>query len=324
MTNQLPKIKINHRLDLFSVRRAEALFRTPINDLQTMSSMAGSQYLPFDDTPKPRWFQKIAKPKKKRRIDNPREQLKKIQRRILVVLKTVHLPAYVKGGVSGQTLLDNIKIHTDFEVLVTVDVKNFFRSISSKRVYKIWRYQLNCSRRLASILTKLTTFEGHLPQGAPTSTYLANLLIASLEPDILSVCESLGVKYSTWVDDLAFSGLNAPQVIDTIVQVLRSVGLSVSHKKLRVMRPGSRKSLNGIVIGSDLNLSSEYRRALRSGIYKLRSGAVRDGLLVKYVRSLKGRIEYLGSVNEAAGDRFESELIEALAEMGLNNQCRKI
>jgi len=323
MTNQLPQTKINQRLDLFSVRRAEALFRTPISDLKTMSSMAGSQYLPFDDRPKPRWFPKIAKPKKKRRIDNPGEQLKKIQRRILTVLQIVPLPAYVKGGVSGQTLLDNIKIHADSEVLVTVDVKNFFSSISSKRVYKIWRYQLNCSRRLASILTKLTTFEGHLPQGAPTSTYLANLLIASLEPAILSACESLGVKYSTWVDDLAFSGPNAPQVIGTVVQVLRSVGLSVSHKKLRVMRPGSRKSLNGIVIGMDLNLSSEYRRALRSGIHKLRSGAVREGLLVKYVRSLKGRIEYLGSVNRAAADRFESELIDALVEMG-NKQCRKI
>jgi hypothetical protein len=324
MTNRLPEIKISNRLDLFSVRRAEALFRTPISDLQTMSAMAGSQYLPFDASPKPRWFQKIAKPKKTRRIDNPREQLKKIQRRILIVLKTVPLPAYVKGGVSGQTLLDNIKIHANSEVLVTVDVKNFFRSINSKRVYKIWRYQLNCSRKLASILTKLTTFEGHLPQGASTSTYLANLLIVSLEPDILSACESLGIKFSTWVDDLAFSGPNAPQVIDTIVQVLRSVGLSVSHKKLRVMRPGSRKSLNGIVIGMDLNLSSEYRRAIRSGIHKLRSGAVREGLLVKYVRSLKGRIEYLASVNGAASDQFQSELIEALAELGLNKDCREI
>jgi hypothetical protein len=103
-----------------------------------MSGIAGSQYLPFDDSPKPRWFPKITKAKKKRRIDNPCKPLKKIQKRILAVLRTVDLPAYIKGGVSGQTLLDNIKIHAGSDVLVTVDVKSFFRSISSRQVYKIW------------------------------------------------------------------------------------------------------------------------------------------------------------------------------------------
>ena len=317
MTINLPTKKINHRLDLFSVGRAEALLRTSIDDLQSMSVIAGSQYLPFDDTAKPRWFPKIPKSKRKRRLDNPCKPLKKIQTRILAVLKTVDLPAYVKGGVSGQTLLDNIKIHAGSDVLVTIDVKSFFRSISSRQVYKIWRHQLNCSRRLASILTKLTTFEGHLPQGAPTSTYLANLLIVSLEPSILSTCRSLNIKYSTWVDDLAFSGSNAPDVIGTVVKVLRSVGLSVSHRKLKVMRLGSRIALNGVVIGNDLNLTSEYRRAIRSGIHKLRTGAVRQGLLVRYIRSLKGRIDYLCSINPKAGERFTRDLMSAIAEIGL-------
>lgn len=167
------------------------------------------------------------------------------------------------------------------------------------------------------ILTKLTTFEGHLPQGAPTSTYLANLLIVSLEPSILSACRSLNIKYSTWVDDLAFSGSNAPDVIGKVVTVLRSVGLSVSHKKLKVMRPGSRIALNGVVIGNDLNLTSEYRRAIRSGIYKLRMGAVRQGFLVRYIRSLKGRIDYLSSINPKAGERFSRDLMSAIAEIGL-------
>ena len=208
-------------------------------------------------------------------------------------------------------------------MLVTIDVKSFFRSISSRQVYKIWRHQLNCSRRLASILTKLTTFEGHLPQGAPTSTYLANLLIASLEPSIWSACESLNIKYSTWVDDLAFSGSNAPEVIGTVVTVLKSVGLSVAHKKLKVMRFGSRIALNGVVIGDNLNLTSEYRRAIRSGIHKLRTGAVRQELLVRYIRSLKGRIDYLSNINPKAGERFTRELMSAMAEIGnAGYQCR--
>ena len=317
MTIEFSTRKTSHRLDLFSVRRAEALLRTSIHDLQAMSLIAGSQYLPFDDTPKPRWFPKIAKPKKKRRIDNPRKPLKKIQKRILAALKTVDLPSYIKGGVSGQTLLDNIKIHAGADMLVTIDVKSFFRSIGSRQVHKIWCYQLNCSRKLASILTKLTTFEGHLPQGAPTSTYLANLLIASVEPGILSACESLNIKYSTWVDDLAFSGSNAPEIIGTVVKILRSLGLSVSHKKLKVMRLGSRIALNDVVIGNELNLTSEYRRTIRSGIYKLRTGAVRQGSLMQYIRSLKGRIDYLSSINQKAGDRFTRNLMSAIAEIGL-------
>ena len=90
----------------------------------------------------------------------------------------------------------------------------------------------------------------------------------------------------------------------------------MSHKKLKIMRLGSRIALNGIVIGDDLNLTSEYRRTIRSGIHKLRTGAVRQGLLVRYIRSLKGRIDYLSSINPTAGERLTRDLMAAIAETG--------
>ena len=301
------------RLDLFSLRRFEALLRTPIDQIEAVAEKAGAYYSPFIASPSRRWFPKEPIAKRPRKIDNPLDPLKDLQRKILSgLLESIQLPEHVKGGVSGRSLIHNIELHRHSRVLVTLDVKSFFRSITSKQVYHIWRQQLNCSPKISSLLTKLTTFEGHLPEGAPTSTYLANLMLTSIEGEIVDACALAGVRYSTWVDDLAFSGSNAPNVINTAVAALQRAGLAVSHKKLKVMRPGARRVLNGILIGERLNLPANYRKGVRSGIFKLRDGQVPSAFFESYVRSIKGRIDYIFRINEKLGSRLRDEFESAV------------
>jgi hypothetical protein len=303
-----PKNGLRNALDLFSIARFEALLCLPIAQIEAIANKAGSYYLPFPAPPGRRWFPKKPISTKVRKIDNPRDPLKELQGRILSrLLQTIARPEHVKGGVKGRSLNHNIELHQNSSVLVTLDIKSFFPSISSLQVYFIWRKQLNCSPRIAALLTKLTTFERHLPQGSPTSTYLANLLLASIDDEIVGACEAAGVIYSTWVDDLAFSGTNAPNVIKTAVTVLQRAGLAVSHRKLKVMRPGTRKILNGIILGRQLNVPPKYRKDIRSGISRLRNAEVDRGIFDKYVRSMKGRIDYVVRYNRKLGERLMEE-----------------
>ena len=303
MTTPIQKSQIRNSLDLFSIERFQKLLRTSIEEIEAIASKAGSYYSPFNAPAPRRWFPKETRIKKPRKIDNPIEPLKGLQRKILSnLLETIYVPSYMLGGIKGRTLRENIEIHASSKVLVTLDIKSFFRSVTSQQVFRIWRKSLNCSEKTADLLTKLTTFEGHLPQGAPTSTYLANLVLASVDKGILDACKRQGVTFSTWVDDLAFSGSNAANVIDAAVLALKEVGLAVSHSKLKVMRPGARKQLNGLVLSRTLNLPLAYRKGIRSGIFKLRTGKVCKAILHTYIRSLNGRIAYLSSVNKKLGD----------------------
>jgi RNA-directed DNA polymerase len=318
MTTPTLKTQIRSRLDLFSIERFQKLLRTPIEEIEAIANKAGSYYSPFNAPPPRRWFPKVTRIEKIRKIDNPIEPLKALQRKILSnLLETIYVPSYMLGGVKGRTLRQNIEIHASAKVLVTLDIKSFFRSVTSQQVFRIWRKSLNCSKKTADLLTKLTTFEGHLPQGAPTSTYLANLVLASVDKRILDACEREGVTFSTWVDDLAFSGSNAPNVINAAVMALKEVGLAVSHHKLKVMRAGTRKQLNGLVLSRTLNLPSAYRKGIRSGIFKLRTKKICKAILPTYVRSLNGRIEYISSVNEKVGDRLKRDFIDALQTLGM-------
>jgi retron-type reverse transcriptase len=207
-------------------------------------------------------------------------------------------------------------MHLGAKVLVTMDIKGFFPSITNKQVYAVWRGVLNCSDRISAILTKLTTFERHLPQGAPTSTTLANLVLYSLDAPIRSECSRLNVRYSTWVDDLAFSGDNAREVINVAIRALAVSGFRAPHKKQRIMGPGTRKVLTKVLLGRFPTVLPERISQLRSGIHKLKTRQIAGDELAVYLGSLEGRIAHVASVDPRKGKVLRGQLAEALEEGG--------
>jgi hypothetical protein len=206
--------------------------------------------------------------------------------------------------------LDNVYMHLGASVLVTIDIKNFFREITNTQVYRVWRELLGWSPKVAGLLTRLTTFERHLPQGAPTSTYLANLVLYYLYGSIRKSCEQRAVVYSTWVDDLAFSGNSSREIIPTVIDALRQGGFSVSHKKLKVMGPATRRVLNGVVMSRFPNITKEYEKRIRSGINKLKTHQVRPAQIGQYLQRLDGAINYISSISPRKGATLRQQLLE--------------
>lgn len=298
-------------LELYSISRLEAMLSTSREHLEFLADHAGSLYKPFDKRDRARPFAKKAQASKKkpRIIDNPSDQLKCLQREInRQLLKSVTFPDYMLGGVHRKRVLDNVMLHLGASVLVTLDIKNFFRRITNFQVYRVWRDVLDCSPKIASLLTRLTTFERHLPQGAPTSSLLANLVLHSCDFSIRDECRRREVVYSTWVDDLAFSGRGARRVLSVAVSALTDAGFAVSHRKLRVMGPATRKVLNGVLLSRFPSVVPEYLKRIRSGIHKLQTGQVSPRDLEKYVRSLLGGINHISLIEPRKGAQLRNRL----------------
>jgi hypothetical protein len=306
------------RLNIRSLRSLEFSLGISRATLQSVALNAEMYYSPFPKSQKLRPFQKKLKPAKLRIIDNPTEPLRTIQKRIQHrLLTTIDLPFYLCGGVKGRTLLDNVAVHLGAPVIVTVDIKDFFPSIHSRTVYEIWTEVLGCSAKIGSLLTRLTTRTHYLPQGSSTSTTLANLVISFIDSPIREVCEKNGVRYSTWVDDLAFSGTNARTVLPTVTRTLKTAGFNVSRAKIRVMGEGTRKILNGILLGTSPTVTPERIKQMRSGIHKLVTGEVPRLARTGYVNQLVASIRQIATISPEKAGRLQTDL-----DLAVRQSCK--
>lgn len=151
-------------LDLYSMKQVEFLLGRPRSDLKDLSRHATRYYEPFPLNPGRRWFARDIKPAKKRLIDHPIDPLKAIQSRVQErLLSRLVLPEHLLGGVRGKSIVDNAKLHLGAPFLVTIDIKNFFPSITPAQVSEVFRRVLNCSPEISYLLTGLTTCRGRLP-----------------------------------------------------------------------------------------------------------------------------------------------------------------
>ena len=144
---------------------------------------------------------------KERKIDNPDKAMRKIQQSInkkFLVEACKELPLYTTGSVPKRSTYDNANPHVGKEAVFLVDISNCFPSIRSSDVYKIYKSQFGCSPPVAKLLTKLTTYGDRLPQGAPTSPSLCNLVLAPLAKKLDSLAAKQEVQFTQYVDESDF------------------------------------------------------------------------------------------------------------------------
>ncbi len=204
-----------------SWRSLQAATRRTKHELRALARSAPRMYEPFD----------ILLGDKTRHIDNPKAELLEVQRCLLLFLrKTCPLDKSAHGGVPGRSPLTNASSHQQGEIVARADIKNCFPSISHKMVYNALTKR-GFSPDLASITTKLTTLERRLPQGAPTSTHLANLVIADAIEGVAGT-----PSVTTFVDDIAMSGEreDVTRSLFGVLRAIRAAGLKVRAKKVEL------------------------------------------------------------------------------------------
>jgi len=258
-------------------------------------------------------FSKQDKSGKVRHIDNPTGALKLVQGRIRrQLLNQAPVDDVVQGGVRGRSAETNAAIHAGSSLVVKVDIRDFFPTVNSRMVKRAF-VRLGFGRKVASLLARLTTIEDRLPQGASTSTDLANLCMSSVDGEVKRLVGP-AVRYTRFVDDLVLSGdFDGVEMMSVLCRCLRKHGFSPHRKKRksRVMPAGRNQSVTGFTVNRKVSLSVEERRNIRAAVRRLETSQL---VLQKDLMSCWGRVRRLRRYHPKEGDALMVRLTKVKAK----------
>jgi retron-type reverse transcriptase len=214
-----------------------------------------------------------------REILAPVPELKKLQRQILRrVLAKLKAHPNVTGFERNFSIVSNAIPHVDKEMVIHLDLKDFFTSTSAKRIEQYFR-AIGWSSEAAALLIELVTYKGALPQGAPTSPRLSNLVNFKMDERLAGLAEEFDADYTRYADDLTFSlnrvsgEVRANSIIHAVKEIARDEGYALHiHKKLRIARKHDRQLVTGLVVNKKVNLPRSRRRWLRAVEHHAKTG----------------------------------------------------
>ncbi len=282
-----------------------------------------------------------------RLIEAPKPRLKNLQRRILIgILEHVPPHAAAHGFQQGRSIKSFAAPHTGRQVVLRLDLQDFFPSIFAARIQALFR-TVGYPECVADILAGLCTNSApvdiwkdaasflpglrmrdacslyskpHLPQGSPTSPALANLCAYRLDCRLSGLASSAGAVYTRYADDLAFSGDRDFERIVKRFQlhacaIAMEEGFSVHHRKTRIMRRGVRQRLAGIVVNQHPSVPrADFDRLKATLTNCIRNGAASQNRTghEDFRSHLLGRVSFVAMINPARGERLR-KLFEQIA-----------
>jgi retron-type reverse transcriptase len=213
-----------------------------------------------------------------RQILAPVEDLKEIQRMILrKLLSRLSAHDAAHGFEAGRSIVTNAKAHVGRRVVLRMDLKDFFTSTTERRVREYFR-AIGWSTDCADLLTQLCTYKKSLPQGAPTSPRLSNLLNARLDGRLAGAARKHKASYTRYADDLTFSFDDESHgtvngLIHFVKEIVKDEGYQLHvHAKLKIQRRHDRQRVTGLVVNQRVQLPRATRRWLRAVEHHKKTG----------------------------------------------------
>ena len=254
-----------------------------------------------------------------RELLEPNPELKEKQRHILTWLMAHQLrpSPYAHGFVKDRSIVTNAAFHVGKKVIVRIDIHNFFPSITKRQIVAALIKE-GILPKDAEEIAELCTVCDHLPQGAPTSPFLSNIVFKETDYRLAGLSHKWKparrkpVTYSRYADDLVFSSnferLNL--IIHPVKAILKDAGFEMNPEKTLVLRFSNRQTVTGIVVNSKPNILRFERRILRAKLYNIKK-AFLNGEKPQYdSSSIAGTIAYYHSINPLVGERFKRDLKE--------------
>ncbi|MFZ3621461.1 reverse transcriptase family protein [Leclercia barmai] len=202
---------------------------------------------------------------KDRTVYEPKHDLKRLQKRINHrIFEKVCYPLYLQGGIKDTSnkrdYVENAKTHCKIKpnIIINIDIKSFYDNIKADCVYNVYKNFFNFPDDVSILLTKLTTFRNKVPQGACTSSYLANLIFFNTEYHLVSKFRSKNICYTRLLDDVTLSSnkqLNEDTIsssIKDVVAMFRKYNLKHNNKKTKVEQQKNAKNsfkITGLWVG---------------------------------------------------------------------------
>jgi RNA-directed DNA polymerase len=235
-----------------------------------------------------------------RTIHAPNNGLKAIQKTLNLIFQCIFEPhKAAMGFVANKSIVDNAKIHVNRNYVYNIDLKDFFSSIDQARVWKCLQLEpfnligkdakqskqqvLNIISALCFIemeVERLNILTGEfekvkrnvLPQGAPTSPILTNVICQKLDNRLTGVAKRFGLRYSRYADDITFSSMqNVYQIDGEFIKELNRIiidqGFDIKESKTRLQKTGYRQEVTGLVVNEKANVQQRYIKQLRMWLY---------------------------------------------------------
>jgi S1-C subfamily serine protease len=229
----------------------------------------------------------------KRKILAPSDKLKTLQSRLAGLLKTIYNPREpVKAFREGSSIVANAWPHCRKKFVFNIDLENFFGTITFSRIRgMLIANPYSLTPETATVIAHLTTVNGILPQGAPSSPILSNMLCASMDRDLYSLAKHNRAVYTRYADDITFSFYCPIDFIPSnmvessasndrpnhyhskVGSELRSMidkhGFTINMKKVRLQGPGERRTVTGLVTNQKPNVPRPYIRKTAALIHSI-------------------------------------------------------
>lgn len=297
-------------------------------------------------------YQQFLIPKKTggtRKISAPMPRLKRLQYWVLDnILEKPPLHDAAHGFVRNRSIVSNATPHVGQDVVVNMDLKDFFPSIDYKRIKGLFG-KLGYSESVATVLAMLCsepdrdsieidneTFHvartpRHLPQGAPTSPAISNLICRSLDRRIHGIAKKLDMNYTRYADDLSFScsqqsAHNLQKLFWRLQHIINDEGFVIHPDKTRIMRSNSRQEVTGIVVNEKLSIDRKTLKRFRALLFQIEKDGPTDkswgdGALFP---SIEGYANFVAMVKPEQGLELQRRVMGIKQQYGLQVNHRKV
>ena len=240
-----------------------------------------------------------------RTIFSPNERLKFIQYRILGLLESIYrVRKPVHGFVKGRSVKTNALEHLGKTFLLNIDLNDFFPSIEEVRIVGLL-ISLGFDKRVSKIISRLCCFNWHLPQGAPTSPIISNMICFKLDKELMNFAKNCRCIYTRYADDISFSsyrpmgaffdgspppaGKFSPDILNMEFRALISGnGFSINSKKTHYADRHSRKIVTGLKVNKFVNVDRKYIRNIRATLFYVEKFGISDAQF-KYQSKFGGK-----------------------------------
>jgi RNA-directed DNA polymerase len=268
-----------------------------------------------------------------RNISAPTKTLKRIQNILNYKLNALYDPNSVahgfikkfetsKGLLSSPNIITNAKMHVKKRLVFNLDLEDFFPSITSNRVYGLFKNQYHLDTKIAVILTQICCFNNQIPQGAPTSPIITNMICSRLDRKLKLLSGRNFITYSRYADDLTFSTTKKSFPRDFESDVLKTItdeGFNVNKKKRRLQIKETHQSVTGLTVNKKVNIQRKFIRNIRAMLNSWNKKGLSEAAQIFILKSktrnfsnpeqaflncLLGKIEFVGNVRGKEQDNI--------------------
>lgn len=219
-------------------------------------------------------------------IDAPNPRLLYLQRKLLEVFVKMHKPRNpVHGFVHKRSAITNANEHINRNYVLNIDLKDFFPTITQDRVSGLFA-TFGVPSDVRDVIMSICCLNSRLPQGAPTSPIISNMICLRMDREIMGFCKTRRIKYSRYADDLTFSLYTAPhqlfsenvpspgrltssQISGVLTSIISSNGFTINEDKIRYFGISSRKEVTGLIVSNIVNVPRKFVRNIRATLFDI-------------------------------------------------------